>query len=434
MARFTRIDLPGKPATWCIAVESDSSAWQAVEVTRRNKEPVRMHTGTYLQPHPKLAGFHCYAIDRSKGSKAPTSGEMGENETSTGPRTQTSTSVRSVLDDMLSKPKPDEHAPIWDKVIEVPVPDASVTVTIDYDEVQRRIDQGDQSVRDDTADAIRAVETTLTDLAQSKREVTITVRRQDEADVVLDNTVHRHAMFETILKLMQMHNVMLVGPAGSGKSTLCEQLADALGCTFAHSSRMSHESQLLGYNDAGGNFVSTEFSRAYTKDRSVFLLDETDGTVPDAQVALNSAVESGKAPFANGIASKGKEVYILAAANTYGYGANSEYCGRYPLDGAFKNRWCIVTLNYDEDLELNLALASGAEYGADVDSIVNWVAQVQAWRKAKDTLAVKHIISPRASIQGAKDLAAFDVSDIAQWHVWQGLDDATVAKIKAECS
>src|SRR5262249_59731426 len=90
-----------------------------------------------------------------------------------------------------------------------------------------------------------------------------------------------HACFGWVLKLTTARkNVLLIGPAGSGKTHLASQVARALGLAFAHiscSAGMS-EGQLLGRLVPTGDartfeYLRSDFVRLY-EEGGVFLFDE----------------------------------------------------------------------------------------------------------------------------------------------------------------
>jgi cobaltochelatase CobS len=104
-----------------------------------------------------------------------------------------------------------------------------------------------------------------------------------------------HNMLEPVLKAVAAGvTPMLVGPAGSGKTTLARQIAEALDRPFYMAARVTSEYKLTGFIDAAGKAVQTDFRRAYEKG-GVFLFDEIDASDADALTAFN-------APLANDVA------------------------------------------------------------------------------------------------------------------------------------
>jgi MoxR-like ATPase len=232
-------------------------------------------------------------------------------------------------------------------------------------------------------------------------------------------TGHRHAIFETALRMVAAGlKVALVGPAGSGKTTIAANVAEALGVKFLYTGAVDSPYKLTGFVDAQGRYVRTAFREAY-EHGGLFLWDEVDASDPGALMAFNAALENGTADFPDGNISRHESFKVMAAANTYGTGASREYVGRNQLDAATLDRFSILTVDYDETLERLLA-------GND-----DWTRQVQHWRKSAGKLKIRHIISPRASINGAKLLAAgIDRETVEAAAVWKGLDGETVNKIK----
>ena len=150
-------------------------------------------------------------------------------------------------------------------------------------------------------------------------------------------------------------NSLIVGPAGSGKTTVAHQVAEALGRTFGHLNCTSgaSESWLFGRQTATG-FIESEFCLIYERG-GVFLLDEFDAADANFLLCINTAIANGHLynPIMGKSIKKNPEFVLIAAANTFGKGGNAVYTGRSRLDGATLNRFAgtVLVLDYDKELE-----------------------------------------------------------------------------------
>jgi MoxR-like ATPase len=232
---------------------------------------------------------------------------------------------------------------------------------------------------------------------------------------------HRHAVFADVLrKVAAGVHVYLVGPAGSGKSTIAEQCARALDRTLYTANAVQSPYELTGFLDAQGRVVRKPFRDAY-ENGGVFLFDEIDASSADALVALNGALAQSFFAFPDGMVKRHPDFVCIAAANTFGKGADRQYVGRQQLDAASLDRYAFVTMDYDETFELAI---SGNR---------DWTHHVQAIRAAIAELKVRHVVSPRASISGAKLLAAGEAwPQVEDAVIWKGLDANTIAKVRTE--
>jgi hypothetical protein len=190
-------------------------------------------------------------------------------------------------------------------------------------------------------------------------------------------------------------NILLVGPAGSGKTHLAGQVAQALGLPFAHiacSAGMS-EGQLTGrllpVGDGGRfEYVRSEFVKCY-EEGGVFLFDEIDAADANTLLVLNAALANGRMALPNRPdnpeAVKHPEFVCVAAANTFGTGADRQYVGRNQLDESTLDRFRIgqVEVDYDPDVEADLCPTDGLR------------GRLQGYREAIRANRLRRVVSTR---------------------------------------
>lgn len=228
-----------------------------------------------------------------------------------------------------------------------------------------------------------------------------------------------HHKLELIVKvLMAGVRPFLVGPAGSGKTTLAMQCAEALDLPFGMASRVSHEMKLFGYMDANGNYHRTQFRDRY-EHGGVFLLDEITAGEGDVMTSINAAIANGHADFPDGMVAKSPNFYLIAADNTFGLGGDRIYAGRNQLDGATLDRFAFFEIGYDELLERELAQNDA------------WVDRVHEVRRAVQRERIQVIVGPRASMDGAKMLAiGIDWQICEEAVLWKSMDSASRARVE----
>lgn len=193
----------------------------------------------------------------------------------------------------------------------------------------------------------------------------IEVKLPDKPAVVLDGVVHR--AFEKVLRLAAARKpVFLPGPAGCGKSHLAACVAKALGLRFRSISCTGGMSEghltgrLLPIGDSGKfEFVSTGFLECF-EHGGVFLLDEMDAADPNVLLIINSAIANGILELpnrpGNPVAKMHPDFVLIAAANTFGTGADRLYVGRARLDESTLDRFRIGTVPMDYDPKVEEAL------------------------------------------------------------------------------
>lgn len=145
--------------------------------------------------------------------------------------------------------------------------------------------------------------------------------------------------------------VVLYGEAGSGKTTVLTEIAEALkmDCYAISVNEQTSKVDFLGFVDAQGKTVITNFRRAY-ENGGMFIIDEIDAGNPNVLTVINSALSNDFMGFPDGMVKRHENCVICCTANTLD-GATTHYIGRNVLDGATKDRFAFVYVGYDEIIE-----------------------------------------------------------------------------------
>jgi cobaltochelatase CobS len=199
----------------------------------------------------------------------------------------------------------------------------------------------------------------------------ITVKVNDLPEVKIEGKAH--ALLPELVKRAAMksrkglrYNIALVGDAGTGKSTLAAQASEVLGLTFGYlnCSGGVSESRLVGrmtpnLQTGTEHYTPTPLVNAY-ENGGGFCLDEMDALDANVLLTLNGMIENGHWTRPDGVTvTRHPDFILFATMNTYGTGASRMFTGRTQLDGASLDRWMILDVTYDEQLERDLTLTAG---------------------------------------------------------------------------
>ena len=222
-----------------------------------------------------------------------------------------------------------------------------------------------------------------------------------------------HAAFDAIMQIVSegCKNVYLYGPAGTGKTTLAANVASALSAKFSFISLSMGVTEthlfgrLLPQEDGSWQYTKSAFVEIY-ENGGVFLLDEFDAADANVMVSINAALANGM--FANPVSGRvhhrSEDTYIIAAANTWGHGADAQYVGRNQLDTATLDRFTMakVHVKYDETLESQIA-NSRISSEAKCKELLDWVKEL---RESISELRLKRVATTRLVERAANAIAA----------------------------
>lgn len=232
------------------------------------------------------------------------------------------------------------------------------------------------------------------------------------------------------------------GGAGAGKSTLFYQVAGMLDYDDESARLVSvgpttTASNLIGFCTAGnGDYKEGLLYRPF-KEGWIVGLDEPACGDASVLAQLNAMIANDRYTFPNGETVKRHERFrILCFDNTKGTGATAGYTARTRLDAATMDRFAVIEMKYDEELELAICTGempkdrkswTGGESGEHADLCKRWVKWVQLVR---DYVGQSVLVSPRASILGVRAIrAGIPVAEVKEALVFKLVAADTKARI-----
>lgn len=165
-----------------------------------------------------------------------------------------------------------------------------------------------------------------------------------------------HEKFDDLVTIVLNNDTpYMYGPSGCGKTYMIEkQLARILGLDVVTNGFIMYETDILGFNNANGVYVPSNFYRCYKFGDMIFL-DELDNSNPVSTIVLNSFIgkdEDSAYTFPNGDRIKRHPNFrILAAGNTRGNGKTESHNTRQKLDEAVMQRLTPIEIDYDNRIE-----------------------------------------------------------------------------------
>jgi len=302
------------------------------------------------------------------------------------------------LEPIIETPQPQPQQPVLDNNATANQVAAAITQLLvggqnnaDVQEIAK------QAARDAIAEASRDGSLTMT----------VEIQRPDKTKFVLPKDQALHSSFDDVMKAITVgESPLLKGPAGTGKSMLAKQVADALNMRFLHMSLSggTGEHHFVGTRlpNRSGEFehVGTPFLDAF-ENGGVMLLDEMDACDENVLLAINNGLANGELPVpgrdAKPYATKHEDFRLIAAANTWGSGPNAMYAGRNQLDAATLDRFMLIEVDYDRTLEKSL--------------VPDFPLLVMAWHKLRDQAnkaQLRRVVSMRGLLRYAKMTRAYD--------------------------
>lgn len=215
-----------------------------------------------------------------------------------------------------------------------------------------------------------------------------------------------HPALERVLTLIAAGEsfFMLVGPAASGKSTLAKQVAKALSkkLTACAMTETKPVEEILGWNAPNLSTGEVKYKASAIVEAwergDVILVDEVDRGNPNTLCSFNSIEQRvlyvpRSEQEGGSEAVMGEGAVLICTANTYGTGASRTYVGANQLDAAFLDRFRMVEVSYDTDLEIAITGSPEA------------IALITAARKLADKNSVRRPLTTRMARRAVTDAA-----------------------------
>jgi hypothetical protein len=268
--------------------------------------------------------------------------------------------------------------------------------------------------------------------------VTVEIKRLDETVHVKENA---HPLFPRAARLAGAGvHLQFYGPAGTGKTTLAIDVAEALGNGWELETLdpTTPKSSVSGYRTPTGENVHTSTTRAAIQGKAL-ILDENDLGPGALQSLYNGLLANGHIACAWGRENKASTFVHLGCSNTPLAGPTPTFSDRKVGSSAYRDRLYFIHVPQDPNIEARAAglpLAPPPARKATTCTPAEWVSWVRAMRAWAPTNAplLVQFLGQRASLMGVKLLDLGETPrEMADGLVFKGADDALVAKALAAC-
>lgn len=255
-------------------------------------------------------------------------------------------------------------------------------------------------------------------------------RIMDRKAKLMEQGEHFHMMFDDVLlAVLENANPYLIGPTGCGKTYLVGQIARLLDIDFIDIGYINEEYDILGFQTANGGYSRPNFYRCYKYGKIAFC-DELDNGNSRATVKLNSFLSNTSNScysFPNGEnVQRHPSFRMIAAGNTAGNGADSNYNTREKIEESVQQRLMPISVGYDNTVEQKIL----GQYTDWYDFVVLFRMATDAWGKNNYGDA-PGIITTRdvARIKKYLDNGSFSADKILDYEFIQTKDDTYLAAL-----
>lgn len=254
----------------------------------------------------------------------------------------------------------------------------------------------------------------LIEEAKRLREEAERIRKEEEEKrrAAQNKRKDHYQTDEVVRRLKCLGKAFLVGPAGTGKSTIAIQAcAKIFGLDGINGVMKSDKfaqisfspdtvsADMIGFTDVNGKYHETDVVRVF-RDGGVILFDEMDDADASLLVKLNTMLSNDVIPTPYGVVTKNENTYIVGTANTFGKGGNSMYVGRSRLDAATLDRWKLSTIEIEYDNAMEESIVESC--GLDPDVAKKIMCATKVMRNLISSNNWKQICSTRFVIDAAK--------------------------------